>query len=227
MQDLPAQNRLTVKDATGNVLANANVKVYQATGKGGVWYGKFFDDIPDLELQSDANGKALLGRCPFSKTGVIEHTYGRSNGVLILRVEHDGKVGYAFLELTFFNLQYWSGNTALGNYEIRVNMIPATEVAETQGIDVPQSYVLEQNYPNPFNSVTKMSYRLPVTSLVSLTIYDLTGRIVAQLIHEHQSAGSYQYEWQATVGSGIYFCKLEAASEQHQFVQTIKIIAIK
>ncbi len=227
MQDLPAQNRVTIKDASGNLLPNADVKIYQAAGNAGQWYGKYFDNIPDLELQADANGQVLLGRCPFSKTGRIEHTYGKSNGVMIVRVAHEGKVGYGFMESTVFNLQYWSGHTALADYELRVNLIPTTEVAVAPQSEIPGHFVLEQNYPNPFNEKTKISYQLSVDSFLSLAIYDLNGRLVEELVHERQGAGNYQIEWQAKVSSGIYFCKLEAIAEQQRFVQTRKMIIIK
>ncbi|MCK4894574.1 MAG: hypothetical protein KAT07_11430, partial [Calditrichia bacterium] len=48
LQDLPSENHLIVKDASGNILPGADVKVYQASSQSGVWYGKFYDDIPDL-----------------------------------------------------------------------------------------------------------------------------------------------------------------------------------
>jgi|GEM_PF-3502411 len=228
MQDLPSQNRLTVMDAAGNKLSGASVSIYQATGKADQWYGKYFDDIPDLKLQADADGKVLLGRCPFSKTGRIEHTYGKSTGVIILRIAHERKVGYAFLESTLFNLQYWSGHTAMGEYELRVNMIPTTEIIDVPQPSGPLTFVLEQNYPNPFNSETKIRYQLPVNSLVSLTIYDINGQIVEQLVDDHQLAGSYHYSWQAPQhASGIYFCKLEAVSNQIRFVDSKKMILIK
>lgn len=227
MQDLPAQNRLTVMDASGNKLPGASVWIYQATGNAGQWYGKYFDDIPDLKLLADANGQVLLGRCPFSKTGRIEHTYGFSNGVIILRVAHEGKVGYGFLESTLFNLQYWSGHTNLGDYELKINLIPTTDVDQPPLANLPNQFVLNQNYPNPFNSITKITYQLPANSHVSLAIYDVNGQIVEKLIQEDQTAGSYQYEWRASVASGIYFCKLVAKWDQMQFADIKKMVLIK
>ena len=46
-----------------------------------------------------------------------------SNAVIIIRAEHEGKVGYTFLESWRFKMEYWRGNTGRGEYEIRINLI--------------------------------------------------------------------------------------------------------
>jgi hypothetical protein len=121
MQDLPAQNRLTVKDQNGQSLPGASVRVYQSAPRTGDWYGKFYDNTADVSLTADAQGQVLLGRNPFG-AGPIVHTYGHSNGVLILRVETGGRVGYGFLEVWRFNMEYWRGHTALGDYTLTVTL---------------------------------------------------------------------------------------------------------
>ena len=97
MQNLADENVLTVTDSSGEPLAGASVQVYQATGQPGVWYGKHFDNIPDLDLFADADGQVYLGRCPFSDTGAITHYYELCNSVIIVRLEYDGTVGYEFM----------------------------------------------------------------------------------------------------------------------------------
>ncbi len=228
MQDLPAQNRLTVKDESGKTLANAGVMVYQATGKANEWYGKHFDNIPDLELRTDVNGQVLLGRCPFSKTGVIQHTYGVSNGVIILRIEHQGKVGYTFMESTSFNLQYWSGKKTMGDYEVRVNMIPPTGITEAKEAEAPAAFALYQNYPNPFNGETRIEFDLPVAAQVLLTVHNIAGQWVATLLNEQVAAGHKAVIWNAKddtgreLPSGLYFCKIQSGdfSEMKKMVVT-------
>lgn len=94
---------------------------------------------------------------------------------------------------------------------------------------LPVEYALHQNYPNPFNPVTTMSYDLPSSSDVKLTVYDITGRVITTLRNGHESAGTYEVEWSGTddpgnpVSTGLYFCRLEAG----KYTKTIKMLYLK
>ncbi len=97
-----------------------------------------------------------------------------------------------------------------------------TAVGETQ--DVPQSFRLEQNYPNPFNPSTVINYSLHVNSHVRLSVFDLLGREVAQLVNTEKPAGSYSVTWNAlNVPSGVYFYRLSAGN----FTETKKMLLEK
>lgn len=228
LQDLPEENVVTLKDAQGNILSNAAVRIYQAGPKDGEWYGKFYDDEPDLYLSADENGRVALGRCPFSKTGRIEHGYGFSNGVIILRAEYEGKIGYGFLEVSSFNMEYWRGNTKEGNYELRINLNePSGIVAENSNV-LPNDFELLQNFPNPFNPETLIRYRLPQTSKISLEIYDVLGARVRVLFKGTQSSGEQAMKWDGKnergddCSSGIYFYKLMA--DQNILIKKMMLI---
>lgn len=129
MNDLPEQNRITLREKDGDILDNADVQFFRAEGNGSSWYGKYYDDMADLEFTSDASGQIITGRCPFNADGNIQHTYGISNGVVIVRVERGSQVCYGFLESTHFNIQYWLGNTEMGEYELDCHCVPALPVA--------------------------------------------------------------------------------------------------
>ena len=57
---------------------------------------------------------------------------------------------------------------------------------------IPSQYMLFQNYPNPFNPTTTINWQLPVSSHVSLKVYDIIGKEVATLVNEEREAGYYQ-----------------------------------
>jgi hypothetical protein len=77
------------------------------------------------------------------------------------------------------------------------------------------SFNLYQNYPNPFNPSTMISYQLPMTSEVELSIYNILGQKVQTLVLEKQNAGNLQVEWDASgFSSGIYYYKIEAGEFQ-------------
>jgi hypothetical protein len=93
------------------------------------------------------------------------------------------------------------------------------ETDETHGQDKddtnqkPAQFILEQNYPNPFNASTRISYSLPKSCDVTLTVYSITGQEVAVLAAGYHNAGIYEVEWDASgMASGIYFYHLNAGS---------------
>jgi hypothetical protein len=77
--------------------------------------------------------------------------------------------------------------------------------------DLPSRFALLGNYPNPFNPVTNISYQLSATSFVKLSIYDVAGRKVAELVNGWREAGVHEVTWDASdLASGIYVYRLEA-----------------
>lgn len=87
-----------------------------------------------------------------------------------------------------------------------------------------KSYFLSQNYPNPFNPTTKIKYRVPDFSLITLKVYDILGREVATLVNEEKPAGEYEVEFGgANLPSGVYFYQLKAGN----FVETKQMVLIK
>ena len=94
---------------------------------------------------------------------------------------------------------------------------------------IPITYVLHQNYPNPFNPITTLSYDLPEDALVNITIYDMMGRIVNNLVSSRQAAGYKSIQWNATndngspVSAGLYLYTIQAG----EFRQTKKMVLLK
>jgi hypothetical protein len=87
-----------------------------------------------------------------------------------------------------------------------------------------RSYKLTQNYPNPFNPVTTIKYDLPKSGNVKLSVYNTAGQLVAVLVNELQTNGSYSVEFDASnLASGVYFYRLDA----NGFSNTKKMILVK
>ncbi len=98
-------------------------------------------------------------------------------------------------------------------------------------VKVPNVFSLEQNYPNPFNPSTVIRYQLPVSSDVTLKVYDILGKEVVTLVDEYKPAGKYEVEFNAlssfrlvrNLTSGTYFYQLQAGS----FIETKKMSLLK
>jgi hypothetical protein len=96
--------------------------------------------------------------------------------------------------------------------------------------EIPETFVLNSAYPNPFNPTTTISYSLPIDASVSLYVYDIAGREVAELINSNsqQIAGNYAVEFDANgFSSGLYFVMMKANSANEEFVTTQKVILLK
>ena len=76
---------------------------------------------------------------------------------------------------------------------------------------LPRDFALEQNYPNPFNERTNISYQLPYSTHVNISIYNMLGQLVKTLVNGNKEAGFYTVNWDAAgVSSGLYLYKIQA-----------------
>ena len=79
------------------------------------------------------------------------------------------------------------------------------------------------NYPNPFNPTTTIQYSIPKDEFVKLTVYDITGRVVKELVNGHKTAGKYSVEFNASsYSSGTYYYKIEAG--EYKNIQKMVLI---
>ena len=99
--------------------------------------------------------------------------------------------------------------------EIDVSSCDGGEILKVLNINVPKKFTVHQNYPNPFNPSTTISYNLPKDSFVSITIYDMLGNMVNNLVTTKQSSGYKSVQWNATdnlgqpVSAGVYLYSIE------------------
>lgn len=93
----------------------------------------------------------------------------------------------------------------------------------------PEIFGLADNYPNPFNPETTLKYQLPEAADVKLEVYNVVGQVVRTLVADHQNAGRYVVQWDATndngqpLSSGIYFYHIQAG----EFQKTKKMLLLK
>ncbi|HEY5123078.1 MAG TPA: T9SS type A sorting domain-containing protein [Ignavibacteria bacterium] len=213
----------------------------RTTNWGNTWSGGYIDGSADTTWTCDV--QAIKG----STTGQANITwvnFAGSTGVGVVK----SKVYYgtstfgaiytasAFPSATLFGssragyrlgaadscLTMWSGAAGVGLYATAGCTGIITGIGNEN--NTPLVYSLNQNYPNPFNPVTKISYAIPVTGLVTLKVYDITGKEVASLVNEVKAAGNYIVDFNgANLSSGAYFYKLESGS----FSAVKKLMLIK
>ncbi len=95
---------------------------------------------------------------------------------------------------------------------------------------LPKEFYLSQNHPNPFNPSTTISYDLPTNSRVRISIYNILGEVVEELINGVQTAGYYKKLWNGNkLTSGVYLLRIEAESleRSERFVKSIKMLMVK
>ncbi|MBX2818720.1 MAG: PQQ-dependent sugar dehydrogenase [Rhodothermaceae bacterium] len=86
------------------------------------------------------------------------------------------------------------------------------EISSEIAVDLstPAQAQLYDNYPDPFNPVTTIEYEVPIQDIVTLTLYDVLGREIRELVHETQAAGRYRISLDATdLPSGTYIYQLK------------------
>ena len=95
--------------------------------------------------------------------------------------------------------------------------------------EINKTFNFFNNYPNPFNPITTIGYELLEDSFVDITIYDMLGNVVKNLVNANESAGYKAVQWDATnnqgkpVSDGVYIYKIQA----DDFIDAKKMIFLK
>ena len=94
----------------------------------------------------------------------------------------------------------------------------------SNGLTLNPIFELNQSYPNPFNPSTTISFQIKEFSDISINVYDINGRVVANLFDGFKSVGEYSINWNAgNIPSGTYFVNMNTNS----FSSTQKLMLIK
>ena len=90
--------------------------------------------------------------------------------------------------------------------------------------EIPSSYGLFQNYPNPFNPSTTIKYSIADDGFVKLSVYNMLGEEIANLVNAQQRAGNYEVNFNAgNLASGVYVYRLETLN----FTSSKKLILLR
>ena len=93
---------------------------------------------------------------------------------------------------------------------------------EINKIEVARKYLLFPNYPNPFNGRTIISFELPSSGIVELSVFNILGELVQTIFYNKLNAGFHEVEWDAAAfPSGIYFVRLNVDKKYSLYSKSI------
>lgn len=133
-----------------------------------------------------------------------------------------------------FGLAYKGGGDIFYDLVLKGCVINNTLYGDTTNIvlsvgwnnedNLPDDITLNQNYPNPFNPETMIKYQIQKRGFVTLKVFDMLGREVADLVNEEKLPGEYLVEFNAgTLASGVYIYSLRV----NDFVKNNKMTLLK
>jgi ligand-binding sensor domain-containing protein len=117
----------------------------------------------------------------------------------------------------------FAGTNGYGIWRRPLAQVVITDVAAAGG-GIPGAFRLEQNYPNPFNPSTTIRYNIPRRSYVTLTVFNILGQQVTDLVSAQQDPGFHEIRFDASgLASGIYFYRLTAEG----YTSTRKLVVLR
>ena len=208
----------------GNLFCGTDGGVFRSTNDGDVWLRIDTQKVNKPSGQYitvNRDGKIFVGGTPGGSTNSIYQS--ADNGISwtllpndIFSIDSQSKVRQLFASS---NGSLFAGST-VGLFRSK-NI--TTNTRYNTGT-IPNKFSLVQNYPNPFNPTTVINYQLPMTSHISLKVYDAIGREVATLVNEVKEAGSYSVTFNAsTLSGGLYIARLQNGAK----TESKKMLLIK
>ncbi len=124
-------------------------------------------------------------------------------------------------------ISIWGGKNGIGSFITSGCSGPFIGINnENENVN---NFSLNQNYPNPFNPTTNISFSTQTSAFVKISVYDVLGNEVAELLNEKKNSGYYNYIFDGkNLPSGVYYYKIElTTSELKSLSQTRKMILLK
>jgi hypothetical protein len=188
-------------------------------------------DAEVLEYVRTVTVNSLLGEGELATPRAITQTEGQVDIAAYGETVTEGVLGMSMVFRTKADIE----NTYIevtdsqvrdGDFAVNTVALPAPVQIQTR----PEAFALANNYPNPFNPATTIKYALPEASQVRLEVFNVVGQVVSTLVDNHQNAGRYMVQWDATndqghsLSSGLYFYRLQAGGE---FLEVKKMLLLQ
>ena len=192
---------------------------YNQSKKQSFYYVESIEDIEINDWVLAYNNDVLVGARQYNGSMVDIPVMGDDNTEFTAGYCQEGDVPQ-------FKL-YRASNGMLNDLSGNINLWTSNSVDVIDNLsttNIPTEISLSPAYPNPFNPSTNLSYNVPQDTHIKLSVYDINGRLVENLVNSYQDAGSYNTVWNASaVSSGVYFVTLTTSSD----MLTQKIMLIK
>jgi hypothetical protein len=223
----PANNMIAAAYTTGTMPGQ---KIYKTTNRGVSWFN-ITGNFPDLTIKSLAlhSTNANVMFASVQHYGVYKTTNGGTtwfrwmNGLpQTLWVE-----ALSYIDSTASNGRFYiaAATHGRGIYVRESGGDDPLTGNNNNNTNLPKQYLLEQNYPNPFNPSTTIKFDLPVSDIVSIEVFDITGRLVQEIIKSKlYPAGSHSITFNGSgISSGAYFYRITTP----KFTDVKKMILVK
>ncbi|MBN1466259.1 T9SS type A sorting domain-containing protein [candidate division KSB1 bacterium] len=175
-----------------------------------------------LEMKYDVTKLTLLECKPVRQSSLIQCN-NNSNTIRVSMINTKKMINSSghILNLTFsvdgdFYPQNDVNIKTVRLYDRCALEIEVTEICSDIYTTVPEIFSLHQNYPNPFNPTTTIQFDLPEPGKVKLSVYNISGQLVATLVDANMQAGEHSVSWDAIdQPTGIYFYRIVVADTDY------------
>ncbi|GJQ64652.1 MAG: hypothetical protein SCALA702_37050 [Melioribacteraceae bacterium] len=239
--EIPGTVTMTVQDPFGGVLVN------EVVNEGGGQVVVTNTSLTELKLIVDYNAPIPVELSSFVANVVGETiqlawetaTETNNKGFEVERSEDNAtftKVGYIDGNGTTSEKQSYTftdHHAVSGTYYYRLRQVDfdgTSSYSDAVEVDfVPTEYSLGQNYPNPFNPSTRIKFAVPVDSKVTVTLYNMLGQKVKEIVSQNYSVGLHEVDFNASeLSSGMYIYSITALGvDGSNFVDTKKMMLMK
>lgn len=163
--------------------------------------------FPKNDFKNENNTPVVIS---LYQNGTLLKSYASVKNIYNITANPNG-----IYKLTFSKPGYKSESVSLEIVDGTLDIIKNVTMSDSykggnNGLAAPENYSLSQNYPNPFNPTTTISFGIPKAGMVTLKVFDISGKEVSVLLNEFRNEGNYSVNFNASnLSSGIYFYSLQ------------------